>query len=163
MDFTARPHPATLPAPDVAALLAEARRLQRAAEFGPAAPLLRGKRLALLCDCDTDPDAALFRSAAVALGAQVSHIVPRLPEAATPLEMRHTARLFGRLYDAVECQGVAAERVQQLNDAAGVPVFDGLATERGALTRIAGAPGGGAVPADERRYLVQAVLLACLR
>lgn len=164
MDFTATHRPAMLPAHEVAAVLAHARQLQQAQASGAvAAPLLHGKRIALLCQSDTDPDAALFRSAASALGAQVSHIVPRFAPAVTPHEMSRTGLMFGRLYDAVECQGVAPEQVQQLSDAAGVPVFDGLA-RAGYLPEPGVDPKGGpALPAIARRFIVQAVLVASLR
>lgn len=164
MDFTASHRPAMLSAHEVAAVLAHARQLQQAQASGAApARLLHGKRIALLCPSESDPDAALFRSAASALGAQVSHIVPRFAPAVTPHEMARTARMFGRLYDAVECQCLAPQQVQQLSDAAGVPVFDGLARD-GYLPERAIDPQGSAVPpAIGRRFIVQAVLVASLR
>ncbi|HYN64874.1 MAG TPA: hypothetical protein VES36_09760 [Candidatus Limnocylindrales bacterium] len=91
---------------DVSVVLASARTLQRAAQAGMTQPLLRGKNLGLLCEADNG-DAALFRRAAMELGAHVAHIRPSLSELSTPLEVQHTARMLGRLYDAVECQGMA--------------------------------------------------------
>lgn len=153
-----------LSAHEAAAVLAHARQLQQAQASGAApAPLLHGKRIALLCARESDPDAALFRSAASTLGAQVSHIVPRFAPAVTPHEMARTGLMFGRLYDAVECQGLAPEQVQQLSDAAGVPVFDGLA-HAGYLPEPAiGPQGDAALPAIGQRFIVQAVLVASLR
>ena len=108
---------------------ASARALQRAAQAGTTQPLLRGKNLGLLCEVDDDADAALFRRAAVELGAHVAHIRPRLSELSTPEEVQHTARMLGRLYDAVECQGMAPALVQQVGNDAGVPVYDGIASQ----------------------------------
>ncbi len=162
MDFTARPSPSLPAAHELAALLADAGRLRQAHAAGHVVPQLLGKHLALLCAIDTHPDAALFRSAATALGAQVSHIVPQFAMAVALHDMQRTARMFGQLYDAVECQGVPSDRVQQLSLSAGVPVFDGLATAGHALAHIDVSPLGAVPSVDARRYLVQAVLLACL-
>ena len=163
MDFTARHCPATPSAHEVAALLAQARRLQQAQASGVLVARLHGKRVALLCSSDSDPDAALFRSAATALGVQVSHIVPQFAPAVPPHDMWRTARMFGRLYDAVECQGLAPEQVQQLSDAAGVPVFDGLARDGYLPEPDVERQGSATPPAIGRRFIVQAVLVASLR
>ena len=167
MNPMADPHraaaPATLRPNDAATLRAEAERLQRDAAAGVLTPMLRGKRIALLCERATDADAVLFERAATELGAQVSHIRPSLLEGPSALETAHTARLLGRLYDAVECQGVAAERVQLLRDAAGVPVFDGLAVAAHLAAQFVDADGPGTAPtADEQHFRLQALLLARL-
>ena len=144
---------------DVTAVLASARTLQRAAEAGKTQPLLRGKNLGLLCDADDDSDAALFRRAAVELGARVAHIRPSLSESSTPQEVQHTARILGRLYDAVECQGMAAALVQQVGSSAGVPVYDGIASLDHPTALLAELLGGDTSPADKRCFVLQAVLL----
>ena len=144
---------------DVTAVLASARTLQRAAGAGKVQPLLRGKNLGLLCDVNDDSDAALFRRAAVELGAHVAHIRPSLSESSTPQEVQHTARVLGRLYDAVECQGMAPALVQQVSDDAGVPVYDGIASRDHPTAHLAELLGGDASPADNRRFVLQAVLL----
>ena len=96
---------------DVAFVLGNARALQLAAQAGDLRTLLRGRKFGLLCEVDTDSDrasdAALFRRAAVELGAHVAHIRPSLTDLSTPQEVQNTARMLGRLYDAVECQGMA--------------------------------------------------------
>ena len=144
---------------DVTAVLASARTLQRAAGAGKVQPLLRGKNLGLLCDANEDGDAALFRRAAVELGAHVAHIRPSLSELSTPQEVQHTARLLGRLYDAVECQGMAPALVQQVGSDAGVPVYDGIASRNHPTAHLAELLDGDASPADNRRFVLQAVLL----
>ena len=125
-------------------------------------PLLRGKNLGLLCEADDDGDAALFRRAAVELGAHVAHIRPSLSELSTPQEVQHTARMLGRLYDAVECQGMAPALVQQVGNDAGVPVYDGIASQDHPTARLAALLDGDAAPADNRRFVLQAVLLSTL-
>ena len=147
---------------EVTALLANARSLQRAAKAGETQPVLRGKNLGLLCEADNDGGAALFRRAAVELGAHVAHIRPSLSELSTPLEVQHTARMLGRLYDAVECQGMAPALVQQVGNDAGVPVYDGIASRGHPTANLADLLGGDTSPADNRRFVLQAVLLSTI-
>ena len=151
---------------DVAFVLDNARALQLAARTGDLRALLRGRKFGLMCeidnhnDSDRASDAALFRSAAVELGAHVAHIRPSLTGLSTPLEVQHTARMLGRLYDAVECQGMAADLVHQLGIDAGVPIFDAVSSQRHPTAKLDGLLGGDSPPLDKRRFVLQAVLLS---
>ena len=147
---------------DVSVVLANARTLQRAAQAGTTQPLLRGKKLGLLCEADDDGEAALFRRAAVELGAHVAHIRPSLSELSAPQEVQHTARMLGRLYDAVECQGMAPALVQQVGNDARVPVYDGIASQNHPTAKLADLLGGDPSRADNRRFVLQAVLLSTI-
>lgn len=142
-------------------VLTSARALQRAAQAGTTQPLLRGKNLGLFCEIDDD-DAALFRRAALELGAHVAHIRPSLSDSSTPEEIQHTARMLGRLYDGVECQGMAPSLLRQIGDLAGVPVYDGVASPRHPTAKLAEQLGGDTSPVDNRRFVLQAVLLSTL-
>jgi ornithine carbamoyltransferase len=144
------------------ALLTHARALQQAARAGATQPLLKGKRLGLVCKAIDEPDAALFRDAAEELGAHVTHVPPSLSEASTPLEVAHTARLLGRLYDAVECQGMPPALVRRMGDDAGVPVYDGIASRNHPTARLVEQLDADASAADNRRILLQALLLSTL-
>lgn len=143
----------------IAEVLDSARALQLAARASTTQPLLRGKNLGLMCEAADEPDAALFRRAATELGAQVAHIRPSLSERSTPSDVQHTARMLGRLYDAVECQGMAATLVMQVGRSAGVPIYDALASEKHPTHRIADMLGGDTTPDENRRFVLQAVLL----
>ena len=159
---------------DVAFVLDNARALQLAAQVGDVRALLRGRKFGLMCEIDSDSDsdsdnnndsasasdAALFRRAAVELGAHVSHIRPSLTEMSTPQEVLHTARMLGRLYDAVECQGMAANLVHRLDADAGVPVYDAIASQRHPTAKLDGMLGGDSPALDKRRFVLQAVLLS---
>ncbi|MEP7058106.1 MAG: ornithine carbamoyltransferase [Caldimonas sp.] len=142
-----------------AALLDCARALQQAAEAGRTVPLLRGKNLGLMCASPDTPDAALFERAAAELGAQVAHIRPGLSASSTAQEVQHTARMLGRLYDAVECQGIASALVIRIGRQAGIPVYDALASQQYPTLQIAPSLDGDAARADNRRFVLQAVLL----
>ncbi len=145
---------------DAGALMANARALQLAAAAGQVQVSLRGKKLGLLCEVDTADAAMLFRGAAEALGAHVAHIRPSLSGLSTPQEVRHTARMLGRLYDAVECQDMAADLVQLVGADAGVPVYDGAASPTHPTARLAELLDGENTSSnDKRRFVLQAVLL----
>ena len=126
---------------------------------GRVQPLLRGKNLGLLCADDTQPQALLFRQAASELGAHVAHIGMSLSEPSGAQEVAHTARMLGRLYDAVECQGLDSALVQQMADVAGIAVYDGLAGNERLISRLAAQLGGEAAAGDNRRFVLQALLL----
>jgi ornithine carbamoyltransferase len=140
-------------------VLAQAELLLAAARGGTAGALLRGRHLALLCSDAGQPAARLFHVAVEALGARVSDIAPLHPDAAG----RHadTARLLGRLYDAIECQGLESTVVAELRSHAGVPVFAGLATDAHPSAWLAARLDA---PDPERRRvaLLQAVLVRAL-
>jgi ornithine carbamoyltransferase len=147
-----------LSAGDSEVLLGNARLLQRAA--APRQTLLRGKKLALLCESEEGADAILFREAAAELGAHVSHVRPRLGDLRQPEDLQHTARMLGRLYDGIECQGLAHDLVELVGREAGIPVYDGLASERHPTARLA-AMLDVAQPAA-RQLVLQTVLLSTL-
>lgn len=139
--------------------LAEARALLQAALAGRLDPCLRGKKLALLSDDAGTSAALLFQRAAGALGAHVAIVRPGAAEYTTPEKTRVTAHLLGRLYDAIECQGLPALLVQQYRDLAGVPVYDGAATVEHPSARLVDAWEGSGSEADKRCAVLQAVLV----
>lgn len=158
------PSPAdTPPRPDdLIKLLADARRLQASARAGQPCDALRGKKIGMLCETNDAPDAILFRGAALELGAHVAHLRPSLSALSTPLEVHDTARMLGRLYDAVECQGMAPALVRQMGIDAGVPFYDGLASALHSTAGLVEQLEGDASSVDKRRIVLQAVLLSTM-
>lgn len=149
-----------LSAAQAAALVARASELQRAAAEGSRQPLLRGKNLGLLCSDDRALDATLFRRAATELGAHVAHIRPSFGAAGEDADVLRTAQLLGRLYDAVDCEGLPHALVEQIAAEAGVPVFDGLAQPQHPTAALAGSIAGDCPEPDKRRFLLQALLVS---
>jgi ornithine carbamoyltransferase len=142
-------------------LLGNARLLQSAIERRQTSTLLRGKKLALLCESEDGADAVLFRTAASDLGAHVSHVRPRLGDLKQLDDLEHTAQMLGRLYDGIECQGLAPALVEVVGREAGVPVYDGVASEHHPTARLAGQLDGE--PPDRlRQLMLQTVLLSTL-
>ncbi len=148
--------------PDEAAALVEcARALRLAADAGATRPLLRGKKFGLLCGTDeaTSDAAVLFDRAAGELGAQVARIRPRLTELSAALDVQQTAHMLGRLYDAVVCEGMAPTLVQRLSLEVGVPVYDRITSASHLITQLAGRLGPAGAVEDNRRFVLQALLL----
>lgn len=105
-------------------LLAHAARLRDAGE-GAGAPL-RGRNLALLCEGEPGDAVLALQQAATDLGAKVARLraADTRPDGKTVDQA--TARMLGRLYDAIDCNGLPAEQVEFIAREAGVPVFNGL-------------------------------------
>ncbi|MBN8758182.1 MULTISPECIES: ornithine carbamoyltransferase [Variovorax] len=147
---------------NVASLLARARILQRAALDGTTRQLLRGKNLGLLYEAPHGEAQALFRRAAEELGAHVAAMRSSLSPASAPQEVQHTARMLGRLYEAVECQGLEPALVQCIGQHAGIPVFDGAAMRAHPADRLAELLGDTTSLSDNRRFVLQAMLLEAI-
>ena len=113
-----------LSAQDTLALLAGAKALQQA--LGGARPLA-GRHVAVLSDALHGVSASIFAAAAAALGAVVVHIRPLAAHLDEQQAAAELARTLGRLYAAVECDGLDEPAMQQLANAAGVPVFNAVA------------------------------------
>lgn len=143
-------------------LLETALKLRHAALSGQTQSLLRGRKLGLLCVDLRLPEARLFVDAASELGAHVAHLNLKPGPLAVPDELDPTARLLGRLYDAVECQDMEPEAVRRLAWAADTVVFDGLATAAHPTAALATQMGSTGNPADNRRFVLQAVLLKAI-
>ncbi len=151
-----------LSTPDAGLLLTCARSLQRLADSGQRQLLLRGKNLALLCESDEDEEARRFRRAATELGARVAHIRADLSGSSSPSDFVDTGRVLGRLYDGIECLGLAATVVKRLGDAANVPVYDGLASRNHPTAELAEQLGAERSFDERHRFMLQAVLLSTL-
>lgn len=143
---------------EFAALVDTARALQHAAQAGTTQPLLRGRKIGVLCAADDDGqgDIALLDRAAAELGAQVAHIRPHLTERSDRHMVKLTAQMLGRLYSAVVCQNISPALVQQLRADAGIPIYAGIMAPTHPIARAAEMLGGAA---DDRRFAMQAMLL----
>ena len=147
---------------DLHALTDRAMALQRGAMADRPHQPLRGRNIGLMCEAAAHPDAALFEQAAIGLGAHVSHIRPSVGDLAGDATVRDTARMLGRLYDAVDCEGLPGALVEGLRTHAGVPVFDGMGSAAQPGAALAAAFGNGQVSAESGIYLIQAALLATI-
>ncbi|CAN5750283.1 ornithine carbamoyltransferase [soil metagenome] len=62
-------------------------------------------------------------------GAHVTYIDPTSSQIGHKESMKDTARVLGRMYDAIEYRGAGQHTVEELAEYAGVPVFNGLTDE----------------------------------
>jgi ornithine carbamoyltransferase len=150
---------------EVAALVDSARRLQAAERQGALPQLLKGRDIGLLCDDHATTNAAAFQSAASALGAQVWYVPASDPSGIDGSDLVERARLLGRLYHAVECQGMPAGWVSRMAQVAGVPVFDHWGASDSPLAALAdrmAVEGGGCPASAHLRALLQARLVAAI-
>lgn len=116
----------TLSRGDMLDLLETAAALKRSDAAGRPQRPLRGRNLAVLCGPVAGPAPSEFEHAARELGANVAQVRSDEPrnDGTSP-----TARLLGRLYDAIDCEGVDAATVLEIDREAGVPVFNGLSAD----------------------------------
>lgn len=110
-------------------LLDLARDLKQAKRAGSEQPRLQGKNIALIFEKTSTRTRCSFEVAAADQGARVTYIDPVSSQIGHKESMKDTARVLGRLYDAIEYRGFAQSTVQELADWAGVPVFNGLTDE----------------------------------
>ena len=115
-----------LSARDIAFLLEMAHELKRAKSAGTEQPQLRGKNIALLFEKASTRTRCAFEVAAFDQGANVSFIGAGDSPLGDKESIKDTARVLGRLYDAIEYRGFEQATVQELARHAGVPVYNGL-------------------------------------
>ncbi len=112
---------------DVHALLDAARLVKQPG--AAAGKRLLGRHAAVLSELPEGASAEAFTEAASALGAQVVRIPVGAAHLDDPRSRRNTARVLGRLYCALGCDGLGAGRASLLARWAGVPVFDAVASD----------------------------------
>lgn len=110
-------------------LLDLSRDLKRAKYAETEQPKLQGKNIALIFEKTSTRTRCAFEVAAYDQGARVTYIDPNSSQIGHKESMKDTARVLGRMYDAIEYRGFKQSTVQELADYAGVPVFNGLTDE----------------------------------
>ncbi|MBJ7338227.1 ornithine carbamoyltransferase [Mycolicibacterium sp.] len=114
---------------DLHYLLDLARDLKRAKYSGITRNSLAGKNIALIFEKTSTRTRCAFEVAAHDEGAHVTYIDPTSSQIGHKESMKDTARVLGRMYDAIEYRGAGQEIVEELAEYAGVPVFNGLTDE----------------------------------
>ena len=114
---------------DLHYLLDLSRDLKRAKYSGVGRTSLAGKNIALIFEKSSTRTRCAFEVAAYDEGAHVTYIDPASSQIGHKESMKDTARVLGRMYDAIEYRGAGQEIVEELAEYAGVPVFNGLTDE----------------------------------
>ncbi|MBP6116877.1 MAG: ornithine carbamoyltransferase [Neisseriaceae bacterium] len=110
-------------------LLDLSRDLKRAKYAGTEQQKLKGKNIALIFEKTSTRTRCAFEVAAYDQGANVTYIDPNSSQIGHKESMKDTARVLGRMYDAIEYRGFSQSIVNELAEYAGVPVFNGLTDE----------------------------------
>ena len=114
---------------DLRFLLDLSRDLKRAKHSGTEQERLKGKNIALIFEKTSTRTRCAFEVAAYDQGANVTYIDPTSSQIGHKESMKDTARVLGRMYDAIEYRGFRQELVLDLDKYAGVPIFNGLTDE----------------------------------
>ncbi len=107
-------------------LLRLAGELKSAKRAGAEQPRLLGKNIALIFEKTSTRTRCAFEVAAYDQGAHTTYLGPEGSQIGHKESMKDTARVLGRMYDAVEYRGFAQTTVETLAAFAGVPVWNGL-------------------------------------
>jgi ornithine carbamoyltransferase len=103
--------------------------LKSAKYAGTEQPGLKGKEIALIFEKDSTRTRVGFEVAAHDQGATVTYLGPSGSHIGHKESVKDTARVLGRVYDAIEYRGFGQQIVEQLAEFSGVPVYNGLTDE----------------------------------
>ena len=110
-------------------LLDLARDLKRAKYAGTEQKHLQGKEVCLIFEKTSTRTRCAFEVACHDQGAHVTYLDPSGSQIGHKESFKDTARVLGRMFDAIEYRGASQKGVEQLARHAGVPVYNGLTDE----------------------------------
>ena len=108
---------------DLAAELKAAKRERREQQK------LTGREIVLIFEKDSTRTRCAFEVAAYDQGAHVTYLGPGGSHIGHKETVKDTARVLGRMFDAIEFRGFAQDAVAELAEWSGVPVYNGLTDE----------------------------------
>ncbi|MEU1002504.1 MULTISPECIES: ornithine carbamoyltransferase [Streptomyces] len=99
----------------------------KAAKKGGIEPrYLQGRNIALIFEKTSTRTRCAFEVAAADQGASTTYLDPFGSQIGHKESVKDTARVLGRMYDAIEYRGDSQQKVEELAAYAGVPVYNGL-------------------------------------
>ncbi|GAB3175368.1 ornithine carbamoyltransferase [Streptomyces incanus] len=117
VDFTAQ---------EFLGLLDLAAELKAAKKAGTETRYLQGRNIALIFEKPSTRTRCSFEVAAADQGASTTYIDPSGSHIGKKESAKDTARVLGRMFDAIEFRGDSQATVETLAEYAGVPVYNGL-------------------------------------
>ena len=114
---------------EIVYLLDLAAELKAAKREGREEQRLKRKNIALIFEKDSTRTRSAFEVAAFDQGAHVTFIGPSGSHMGHKETVKDTARVLGRMYDAIEYRGFAETTAEELARWAGVPIYNGLTDE----------------------------------
>ncbi|MFI9582665.1 ornithine carbamoyltransferase [Streptomyces sp. NPDC052236] len=103
--------------------------LKAAKRAGTEVQRLRGRNIALIFEKSSTRTRCSFEVAAADQGASTTYIDPSGSHIGSKESAKDTARVLGRMFDAIEFRGDAQATVEELAAYAGVPVYNGLTAD----------------------------------
>jgi ornithine carbamoyltransferase len=114
---------------EITYLLDLAAELKEAKKEGREEQRLVGKEIALIFEKDSTRTRCAFEVAAYDQGAHVTFIGPSGSHIGHKETVKDTARVLGRMYDAIEYRGFGESVADEFAQYAGVPIYNGLTDE----------------------------------
>jgi ornithine carbamoyltransferase len=114
---------------EITYLIELAAELKAAKKEGREEQKLVGREIALIFEKDSTRTRCAFEVAAYDQGAHVTFIGPSGSHMGHKETVKDTARVLGRMYDAIEYRGFGQEVAEELAEYAGVPIYNGLTDE----------------------------------
>jgi ornithine carbamoyltransferase len=114
---------------EITYLIELAAELKAAKKEGREEQKLVGKEIALIFEKDSTRTRCAFEVAAYDQGAHVTFIGPSGSHMGHKETVKDTARVLGRMYDAIEYRGFGQETAEELARWSGVPIYNGLTDE----------------------------------
>ncbi len=114
---------------EIAGLLDLAAELKAKKKAGTPHRLCEGKSIALIFEKTSTRTRCAFEVAAADLGMHPTYLDPQGSQIGKKESIPDTARVLGRMFDAIEYRGFGQELVEALAAYAGVPVYNGLTNE----------------------------------
>jgi ornithine carbamoyltransferase len=114
---------------EITHLIDLAAELKAAKREGREEQRLVGKEIALIFEKDSTRTRCAFEVAAYDQGAHVTYLGPGGSHMGHKETVKDTARVLGRMYDAIEYRGFAQDAAEELARWSGVPVYNGLTDE----------------------------------
>jgi ornithine carbamoyltransferase len=114
---------------EITYLIELAAELKAAKKEGREEQKLVGKEIALIFEKDSTRTRCAFEVAAYDQGAHVTFIGPSGSHMGHKETVKDTARVLGRMYDAIEYRGFGQDTAEELARWSGVPIYNGLTDE----------------------------------
>lgn len=116
-------------AEEIAYLLDLSAKLKKEKKEGVSHKIHSGKNIALIFEKTSTRTRCAFEVAVADLGANSVYLDPSASQIGKKESISDTAKVLGRMFDAIEYRGFEQERVELLAKYSGVPVYNGLTNE----------------------------------
>ncbi|MGW2490293.1 ornithine carbamoyltransferase [Streptomyces sp. NPDC001606] len=107
-------------------LIELAAELKAAKKAGTETQYLRGRNIAMIFEKTSTRTRCAFEVAAADQGAHTTYLDPSGSQIGHKESVKDTARVLGRMFDAIQYRGDSQAKVEELAAHAGVPVYNGL-------------------------------------